>query len=190
RVISGVLYPFPQRADTYIPLSAGEFVDGVRTNGPSAVTKYLDTTLGVKDSFFNSWAAATAKADKLGIAGSVNVLVFTNDAEAVVQSGAEINQFADWHNDAINKHPNQAAERDDKMGEEVVSVEATNYMQTINMTGIFSLPELSIDPTDKEKTELSFEPAGTAGRAAAWAARSSSASWTTRPTRSSRMGSR
>ena len=79
------------------------------------------------------------------------MLVFINDAEAVVESGALINQDPSWHDDAINPHSNQAAEQSDLKGEEVVSVEATNYMQTINMTGIFSLPGFNFDPTDDTK---------------------------------------
>ncbi len=55
--------------------------------------------------------ASTANSDKLAIAGSVNVLVFTNDAQATVESGALINQDADWHDDATNPHPNQAAQQ-------------------------------------------------------------------------------
>ena len=39
------------------------------TTASSAVTKYLNTNLGFKDSFFNTWVASTAKAEKLGIAG-------------------------------------------------------------------------------------------------------------------------
>ena len=61
RVISDVSYPFLQRLDEYIPLSWGELVDGIRNDGLEAVTKYLNTNLGFKDSFFNTWVASTAK---------------------------------------------------------------------------------------------------------------------------------
>ncbi|MEO7134919.1 MAG: calcium-binding protein, partial [Vicinamibacterales bacterium] len=165
RVISGVIYPFLARPDAFIPLSAGEFVDQVRTEGPSGVTKYLTNTLGLKEGLFNSWSTSTAKADKLGIAGTVNVLVFDNSAEATVETGALINQDTAWHTDATNPHPNQAENQSDLLGEEVVSVEATNYMQTINMTGVFSLPTFNIDPTKPAsfKDRLQLNPTGTAG---------------------------
>ncbi|PKO62431.1 MAG: hypothetical protein CVU23_11900 [Betaproteobacteria bacterium HGW-Betaproteobacteria-17] len=128
----------------------GELVDSLRSEGPDAVTKYLTGTLGAKEGLFNSWTNATSKADKLGIAGSVNVLVFDNDAIADVKSGVQINQDLDWRNDAINAHVNQATNRADGRGEQVVSIEATNYMQIINMTGNFSLPEFDIDPTKSD----------------------------------------
>ena len=166
RVISGVLYPFLTRPDKYIPLSAGELVDSIRSEGPDAITKYLTSTLGLKDSLFNSWTTATAKADKVGIAGSVNVLVLTNVATATVKMGALINQDPTWHTKAGNDHPNQAENQADLRGEEVVSVEATNYMQTINMTGIFALPTFDFDPTTKDsfKERISLNPSGTSGK--------------------------
>lgn len=159
RVISDVTYPFLTELDTYAPTSLGEFVDRVRTDGASAVTQYLDTTLGTKDAFFNSWTLSTASSDQLAIAGSVNVLILTNESDAIVESGVKINQDAAWHDNAQNPHANQAGQQADLLGEEVVTVMATNYMQTINMTGIFSLPDLSIDPTDKSKTSLTLPSA-------------------------------
>ena len=154
RVIAGVAYPFLVRPDTYLPLSAGELVDAMRTEGPGAITKYLgnvfglklDPTLGIK-SWFNAWASSVASSDELAIAGSVNFLDYINDAEAVVRSGVLINQDTDWRDDAKNPHPNQAAEQADKLGEQVVTVQANNASQTIDMTGIFSLPNFNLDPT-------------------------------------------
>src|SRR5207237_3080199 len=73
--------------------------------------------------------------------------------EAVVESGVLINQDESWHkkntpnaDGETNDHPNLAENQSDGKGEEVFSVEATNYEQAINMTGIFSLPTLDIDP--------------------------------------------
>ena len=159
RVVSNVTYPFLSELDTYAPTSLGEFVDSVRTDGAEAVTQYLDTTLGAKGAFFNSWALSTASSDQLAIAGSVNVLVLTNEADAIVESGAEINQDAAWHDNTQNPHANQAAQQADLLGEEVVTVMATNYMQTINMTGIFALPDLCIDSSDAKKLSLTLSPA-------------------------------
>jgi len=86
RVISDVTYPYLVRPDTYVPTSAGEFMDALRTDGYGFVTQYLgddvlkleiDPTFGLK-SWFNTWTTATAKADSLGIAGAINVMSFTN----------------------------------------------------------------------------------------------------------------
>ncbi|HTH04313.1 MAG TPA: hypothetical protein VL916_00530, partial [Ilumatobacteraceae bacterium] len=44
RVISDVSYPFLVRFDEYIPLSWSEFIDRLRSEGPDAVLKYLNTT--------------------------------------------------------------------------------------------------------------------------------------------------
>ena len=96
--------------------------------------------------------------------GSVNVLVPTNIAKATVEANAKINRNSHWHDHTKNPHPNQAAQQGDLKGEEVVSVEATNYLQTIDMTGIFALPGLEIDPTDKSKNKLIKPSAGTAAR--------------------------
>src|SRR5690606_28483114 len=63
-----------------------------------------------------------------------------------------------------NDHSNQAKCQQDRRGEQVVSIEATNYEQTIHMTGIFSLPTLEIDPTDLEATKKSLSGPSLFGR--------------------------
>jgi hypothetical protein len=113
RVIADVSYPFLQRFDTFIPLSWGELADAIRTDGAEAVTKYLNLNLGAKDAFFNTWTTATAAGQandgkSIGVAGSVSVLVFTNDAVALVEDGAKINQDAGWRDNGVNPHANQA----------------------------------------------------------------------------------
>jgi len=84
----------------------------------------------------------------LSIAGSVNLLVITNDAQAIVQDKVKINQNAEWRDNTLNPSPNQGAEQSDGKGEQVVSVEATNYLQLINVTGNFQfkLPSITVDP--------------------------------------------
>jgi hypothetical protein len=166
RVISDVSYPFLTRFDQYIPLSWGEFSDSIRNEGYGAVTKYLDTTLGLKDAFFNSWSSSTAKADELGIAGSVTVLVLTNVSEATVKSNAKINQDLDWRDATKNPHTNDVpgSGAAGNEGEQVVSIEATNYQQFVDMVGIFSLPDIDLDTKGaKFKDRLSLNPVGTAG---------------------------
>ena len=145
----------------------GELIDTLQTEGVGAVDKYLDGYLGIRSGLFNSWARSTATADKVGIAGSVNVLSLTNASKAIVAGGALINQDADWHNNALNAHANQAAQRADGRGEEVVSVEATTYMQTVDMTGIFgfNLPSATLDPFSPDyDRDLSRQPVGAAGK--------------------------
>lgn len=178
RVIADVTYPFLTRLDEYIPLSWGELVDSLRTEGAEAVTKYLTSTLGFKEAFFNTWVASTAEAEKASIAASVNILVANNTSQAIVKSGVRINQDDAWHHagppedgGAANEHPNQAQNQDDGRGEQVVSIEATNYEQTLHMTGIFSLPSLQIDPSDLQATKrASADRACSAERVAAKAA--------------------
>ena len=113
-VIAAVKYPFKARIDEFVPLSWGELTDAIRADGVGALTKYLNLNLGAKGAFFNTWTTATAKGEDVGIAGSVTVLVFDNEAKALVKAGAEINQDTEWWRDeALNPHPNQAGNRAD-----------------------------------------------------------------------------
>ena len=63
----------------------------VVVNSNDLLPTNADGTLGLS-SLFNTSARATTSADKLAIAGSINVVVFTNVAESIVHSGAKINQ--------------------------------------------------------------------------------------------------
>ena len=143
---------FPTRS-SHVPMNTSRYrgansSSSIRAEGPEAITKYLTGTFGAKEAFFNSWAASTSEAEKVSIAASVNVIVEENISQAIVESGVLINQDASWHNPSdANDHGNQAEYQSDGNGEEVVSIEATNYAQLINMTGIFSLPSLDIDPS-------------------------------------------
>jgi hypothetical protein len=136
RVISDVSYPYLTRPDEFIPGSAGEFLDKVKTDGADAVLGYLDGSLGLK-SLLNTWARSTAEADEGNdsVAGTVNYLDFDNVSKAIVRSGAQLNQDTTFRSGD---------------GNETVSIEATNYMQMLNVTGVFdfSLPSLSISLLD------------------------------------------
>ena len=94
------------------------------------------------------------------------MLVFTNNCQAIVEGGAQLNQNLDWRDNTLNPHPNQDNESgvpdaDGAEFEQVVSVESLIAQQTITMTGNFSLPDLpSIDPTDKAKTKKNFSKFG------------------------------
>jgi hypothetical protein len=175
RVTSNVSYPLLQRLDEYIPLSWGELTDSIREEGAKALTKYINTTLGLKEAFFNTWTSASAEAEKIGIAGSISVLVFDSDSQTIVKGGALLNQDTDWRSDDANPHPNQdndvGTDADGAEFEQVVSIESGIVQQTITMTGIFSLPDLpSIDPSDKNITKKNLakfvgdlDPNGTEG---------------------------
>ncbi len=91
RLLSGVTYPFLTRLDEFVPLSVGELSDKITSEGFDFINKYFDGTGGLQ-SLFNTWARSTTSADKMAIAGSINVVVFTNIAESIVHTGAVINQ--------------------------------------------------------------------------------------------------
>ncbi|MTJ31398.1 DUF4347 domain-containing protein [Aphanizomenon sp. UHCC 0183] len=135
RVIAGVKYPYLTRPDEFIPMNLGELVDLVKTDGYGAVNDYLDGTLGLKSKLLNTWSRSTASGENIGISGSVNLLIFNNDADAIVKSGALINQDNGWRTRKVD------------LQDQSVSVEATNYMQLLNLTGVFkfSLPTLEAD---------------------------------------------
>ncbi|HCE72074.1 MAG TPA: type I secretion protein, partial [Ruegeria sp.] len=126
RVIAGVTYPFAQTLDQFLPTTAGEVVDMFKTEGYGAITQYVDDTFGLS-SFLNTWSSSTSKGDNVSVAGSINFQVQDTTAIATVKDGALINQDASFNAD----------ETDPYFGQEVVSVEATSYMQQIDMAGIF-----------------------------------------------------
>src|SRR6185503_9084874 len=179
RLLSGVTYPFLPRPDEFVPTSAGELSDKITSEGFDFINTYLDGTGGLQ-SLFNTWARSTTSADKMAIAGSINVVVFTNVAESIVHSGAVINQdpfyrpaecfyFAPdnplyveecdpalGNYDPAEDYSSFGPGRDhvrshnaNNVDEHVVSIEATNYMQFMNVTGVFGfhLPSLELsDP--------------------------------------------
>ncbi len=56
RVISLVQHPYLTSPDEIFPSTLGEFVSSLEREGPEAVSKYLGTTLGLKEALMNSWA--------------------------------------------------------------------------------------------------------------------------------------
>ncbi len=142
RVISGVSYPYITRPDEFVPANLGELSDLLKSEGLDAVNDYGDGTLGLESKLFNTWARSTGQAGGTSIAGSLNYLDLQNVSEAVVGSGARINQDLDWRDRTKNEHVNNT-------DQQVVSVEATNYMQMLNVTGVFDfqLPAGRLDVT-------------------------------------------
>ena len=140
RLSSSVTYPFLTRPDEFVPVSLSELNDLLK-NDPASLKDYADGTLGLKSKLFNTWVRALAKASKVGVAGAVNVLVFNNDAETTVQSGAQINQDTAW------RAPDK--EHGNNTGEQTVAITAGVALQWINVTGVFdkgSFTSLLSDP--------------------------------------------
>ena len=148
RVIGGVTYPFAQVADQFLPTTAGEVVDLFKTEGYGAITQYVDSTFGLS-SFLNSWSASTAKGDNVSVAGSINFQVQNTTAKATVKDGAQINQDATFNADPADPY----------FGQETVSVEATSYMQQIDMAGIFgwSLGSIGLNDLYVSRNGASFD---------------------------------
>ncbi|HND51825.1 MAG TPA: hypothetical protein PLV92_05495, partial [Pirellulaceae bacterium] len=184
RLLAGVTYPYLTRPDEFVPTSAGELSDKIEKEGVDAVNTYLDGTLGLKSGLLNTWARSTTSADKVGIAGSINVLTFDNTALSIVETGAQLNQDPFYHPDPRfylepgdpGYDPDYAPENDNdnvthsnnanNVDEHVVSIEATNYMQFLNVTGVFgfSLPSLSIEETGFVATEAFDASIGAGGK--------------------------
>ena len=178
RLISSVTYPYLTRPDEFIPLSGSELVGQLKNDGYDTVNDYLDGTLGLKSKLFNTWARSTAKSDDLAIGGSVNVMVFNNNAESIVHSGVKINQDpfyqplnadpADNANEPGFSFENNTGHSDNanNVDEHVVSIEATNYMQFLDVTGVFDfkLPSATVTPgsVDYDKN-LDLAKAGEVG---------------------------
>src|SRR5262249_27064011 len=104
----------------------------------------------------------------LAIAGSINVVSYTNVAQSIINSGTQINQDPFYRPDprfylkpgdpgfdplyapdAPAPHGNDNITHSanaNNVDEHVVSIEATNYMQVLNLTGVFGfqLPQVSI----------------------------------------------
>ena len=168
RVISDVSYPFLTRFDQYIPLSWGELVDSIRNEGYDSVLKYVNTTLGLKDSFFNTLddehvEGRQDRHRRLGHRARAHEHREGDRRVAGVRStrtsrGAR----PTTRTTATPRRP--ATDPDGLEGEQAVSIEATNYQQFINMVGIFSLPDIDLDAKGaKFKDRISLSPAGTAG---------------------------
>ena len=159
RVISDVSYPYITRPDEFVPANLGELSDLLKSEGLDAVNDYGDGTLGLQSKLFNTWARSTGQAGGTALAGSINFLDIDNVSEAIVHSGAQINQDLDWRDNSKNDHANNT-------DQQVVSVEATNYMQMLNVTGVFDfqLPGGTLDPfSAKYDPKLDISPVASEG---------------------------
>ena len=169
RILSGVTYPFLTRPDEFVPTSAASLSDKITSEGFDAVNDYLDGTAGLKN-LFNTWARATTAAGKVAVAGSINVMSFTNVAESIVQSGAQINQDPFYrpspdyytnpdHDPTVDNDNVTHSANANNVDQHVVSIEAVNYMQLMNVTGVFGfkLPSASVGINGIDDVDMSFD---------------------------------
>ncbi len=166
RVISDISYPFLTRPDEFIPTNLGELADVLKgdnsgelinvINGDvfDSFNQYLDGTLGLRSGLFNLWTRATGNAGSVSVAGSAVALVINNDSKAVVLSGAQINQ------DPLFRSVDPMAP-----DQHTVSIEATNYLQMVNVTGIFQFSFLKGELGDIENLDpsLMIDPVASSG---------------------------
>ena len=143
RVISDITYPYLTRPDEFIPMSQGELVDQLEADGKDGVKDYFDGTLGLQSKMINTWSQASGQAGEFAVAGSVNYVQLTNISEAIVESGVEINQDVSFRDSAQNSHGNNNTQQ------QVVSIEATSYLQFLNVTGTFDFSFLEAGDIEK-----------------------------------------
>ena len=148
RITSEVTYPFVTRPDEFLPTSIGEITDRLVKDGPSAVTDYLDGSLGLKTKLFNTWARSTAKSDQVSVAGSVNFTKLDNISETTVKSGARLNQDA-----AFQSAGNRQA----------VDIEAVTQLQILNVTGVFEFGFPTVEDVLGKKFSATVSPVGSSG---------------------------
>ncbi len=173
RVISLIEHPYITSPDEFIPSTLGEFMSSLESEGYEALSKYVKA----KEKLFNTWTTAESEADTVSIAGMVNVLSFTNTAKALVESGVKINQDTAWRDFGQNPHENNRQTipdpedgtpmipdpNDPTADEQVVSVEASNYMQMINMTGFFGFKKPDLKAGEYSPLDLAASKSGKGG---------------------------
>ena len=142
RVLATVKYPFLTRPDEFVPTSVAELADRFKDyeTAQDTIATYTDGTLGIKSGLVNTWAAATASGENVGIAGSIDVVTFTNVAEALVKSGAKLNQDPFYRPAGSVPGVTDVFAHDSNDGDQTVTVEAANAMQMLDVTGVFGFP--------------------------------------------------
>ncbi|NJL49173.1 MAG: hypothetical protein HC929_19040 [Leptolyngbyaceae cyanobacterium SM2_5_2] len=154
QITAAVEYPFLTKPEEYIPTSLDDLVKLLEEDGYGAVNDYLDGTLGLKSKLLNTWARSTASGENVGVSGSVNLLIFNNEVNAIVAPNVAINQDVAWRT------------READLQDQSVSVEATNHMQLLNLTGVFQflLPSLEIDLGKAEFSKQDIKLLGADGK--------------------------
>ena len=117
-VSATVTYPF-LISDPASAINPAEFL-----SSPDAWTYVNDGTAGFSSNLFNTFILTSASQAKTSAGGSIGIILFENTADALVRSGAEINQSDD------------SRFRDGGQG---VSVTATIEMHLIGVVGVGGL---------------------------------------------------
>ena len=118
-VTSTVTYPWAGQLH-----EANKNADGTKdhngSNVWSDVLDLFDETLGFQSFLVNNWAdaAATGAQDSVAVAGSFNLVAYTNNNQARIDSGAMINQNSSF-----------------QTGGQGVTVTATTSVETVNFVG-------------------------------------------------------
>ncbi len=106
------------------PLDAINPAEYLKTIGPEGWGYFMDGTLGIASNLFNTFVATEAGDGSVAIGGSVAFNSYTNDTEATIGAGAEINQ-----DPAARFHG----------GQQTVGVAADTEMNLIQVLGVGGL---------------------------------------------------
>ena len=152
---SGTWYKF-QGADQDIDLSNEDFTNELRwkslgnpikhivvDNFVPNLASYLNDNLGLNDNLIDTWSQATAKGDaKTGIAGAITVVDLNHKAEAVIKSGAKINEGVTGN------------------GDRTVNVTASSTSMLVNLGGNIQLPGINTSGEKISEFKVSFQKPG------------------------------
>jgi hypothetical protein len=86
------------------------------------IATYLDSNLGLNDNLVDSWTVSRANGQEQAYAGAISMVILKHDADAVIKSGAQINQDVDFQ--ALSDAQN-------------VNIAATSISHMVNIGGNF-----------------------------------------------------
>jgi len=131
-----------------------EAVNPLRYKGMQFVTlltTYMGGDFGMGGWLGNSWTQATAAGEKLAVAGAVSYIELNGDADAIIKSGAQINQ-----------NVSGAGVRD-------VVVQAVTLNEAVHLGGNIQLPGISSEPGEgkiQPKLSARYKPKDLLGSSA------------------------
>jgi hypothetical protein len=115
------------------------------------LTTYLDENLGATENLVNFWVESNAAGAKVGVCGSVSVVIRNNTVEAYIDKGAQINQIDD------SKEENPVY----RTGKQNVKVLSVLVDEIVYFSGNIELPGLELDTSKKYKFHLHLGGEGT-----------------------------
>ena len=196
-MIASVIYPYLTRPDEYIPLSGGELTDKLETEGYDAVNDVprrhaRPEVQAVQRLGAQHGQGRGARDRRLGQRPRVHQRR-RGDRPLGRASSTRTRSTAQTTTNPLDNDNVTHSANANNVDEHVVSVEATNYMQWLDVTGVFNF-ESAVGHDHARRHRLRqgarHQPAGhVRASAAASAARSCCRSWTTRRTRSSSTAS-